>query len=63
MELSTAKTFYIKIKDYFNEEWFQELYNYFISTWLSIDENSNSRFALIFDFIVTNLNLVTQGNI
>ena len=44
MEINNAKIFYNKIKEYYNEDFFQDWYDYFEKTWLSDDENINTRF-------------------
>ena len=44
LTLNNAKTFYTKIKNYYNEECYQEFYQYFESTWLPIEDNINSKF-------------------
>ena len=44
MPINQAREFYIKIKEYFDEEKFQNFYNYFERTLLNIDQNKTVKF-------------------
>ena len=44
MPINQVREFYIKIKEYFDEEIFENFYNYFERTWLNIDENETVKF-------------------
>ena len=44
MEINNARIFYNKIKEFYNEDYFQEFYDYFENTWLSENENINTKF-------------------
>ena len=44
MEINNARIFYNKIKEFYNEDYFQEFYDYFENTWLSENEKINTKF-------------------
>ena len=44
MPIKQAREFYLKVKEYFDEEIFENFYNYFERTWLNIDENETVKF-------------------
>ena len=43
MSIENAREYYLKIKDYFNEDLFNNFYTYFEQTWLNLDENEVTR--------------------
>ena len=44
MELNNARNFYLKIKDYFNEEQFSSFYKYIEETWLNLEDDEYTKF-------------------
>lgn len=44
MSIENAREYYLKIKDYFNEDLFNNFYTYFEQTWLNLDENETVKF-------------------
>ena len=56
LTLNYAKTFYTKIKNYYNEECYQEFYQYFEFTWLPIEDKANSKFGTDLWFYIRKFN-------